>query len=82
LVPLHAVGRATPVSPQSARGRIKKGRLTDGKVSKIDILRSDHPVFAKEAQRLFKGMRKWMPAHTGEKPVAVSYVYPLTFKLE
>ena len=53
---------------------------TDGQVSKIDILKSDHPLFSEEAQRLFKGMDKWLPAYVAEKPVEVSYVYPLTFK--
>ncbi len=52
----------------------------DGEVSNIDILKSDHPLFSEEAQRLFKGMGKWMPAYAAEKPVAVSYVFPLTFK--
>jgi TonB family protein len=53
---------------------------TDGEVSKVDILKSDHPLFAEEAQRLFKGMSKWMPAYLADNPVEVSYAYPLTFK--
>jgi TonB family protein len=75
--------------PAKARQQKIQGKVlvkftvgTEGKVSEIDILKSDHPLLAKEAQRLFKGMGKWMPAYAAEKPVAVSYVYPLTFRLE
>lgn len=75
--------------PPKARQQRVQGKVfvkftvgTDGEVSKIDILKSDHPLLSKEAHRLFKGMGKWMPAYAAEKPVAVSYVYPLTFKLE
>ena len=53
---------------------------TDGRVSKIDILKSDHPLLSEEAQRLIQGMGTWLPAYVAEKPVEVSYVYPITFK--
>lgn len=75
--------------PPKARQQKVQGKVfvrftvgTEGKVSEIDILKSDHPLLSKEAQRLIKGMGRWMPAYAAEKPVAVSYVYPLTFKLE
>jgi TonB family protein len=41
---------------------------TDGRVSKIDILKSDHPLFSEEAQRLIQGMGTWLPAYVAEKP--------------
>jgi TonB family protein len=75
--------------PAEARQQKIQGKVfvkftvgTDGEVSEINVLRSDHPLLAGEAQRLMKGMGKWLPAYAEEKPVAVSYVYPLTFKLD
>jgi protein TonB len=77
------------IYPAEARQQKIQGKVfvkfvvgTDGEVSKIDILKSDHPLFSEEAQRLCKGMGKWTPAYAAEKPVAVYYVFPLTFKLE
>jgi TonB family protein len=52
----------------------------DGYVNKVEFLQSDHVLFEQEAERLFKGMGKWIPAYVGESPIEVAYEYPLTFK--
>jgi TonB family protein len=52
----------------------------DGYVNKVEFLQSDHALFEQEAERLFKGMGKWIPAYVGKKPVEVAYEYPLSFK--
>jgi TonB family protein len=52
----------------------------DGQVNKVEFLQSDHVLFEQEAERLFKGMGKWIPAYVGDKPVEVAYEYPLSFK--
>jgi protein TonB len=52
----------------------------NGKVTKIEFLRSDHPLFEKEAKRILKGMDRWIPAYVNQQPVEVSYMYPFVFK--
>ncbi|MDO1449846.1 energy transducer TonB [Rhodocytophaga aerolata] len=74
--------------PQQAREQRIEGKVyakftvgKKGKITKIEFLQSDHPLFEKEAERLLKGMGKWIPAYVDEQPVEVSYMYPFTFKL-
>jgi TonB family protein len=74
--------------PQQAREQQIEGKVyakftvgKKGKITKIEFLQSDHPLFEKEAERLLKGMGKWIPAYVNEQQVEVSYIFPFTFKL-
>lgn len=52
-----------------------------GDISKVEVVRSRHEALDKEAVRLIKAMPKWEPGLMDGKPVSVTYILPVTFKL-
>ncbi|MBN2669414.1 MAG: energy transducer TonB [Bacteroidales bacterium] len=54
----------------------KKGKVTD-----VEIARGVDPYLDKEALRVVKSMPDWAPGKQRGKPVKVSYIVPINFKL-
>jgi len=54
----------------------KKGNVVD-----VEVVRGVDPYLDKEALRVVKGMPKWKPGKQRGKPVKVSYIVPINFKL-
>jgi periplasmic protein TonB len=55
---------------------------TDGKVCDVGIVKSLDPEIDKEAIRVVSMLPTWTPGRRGEKPVPVSFIIPINFKLE
>ena len=75
--------------PQEARDKGIEGRVfigmvieKDGSVSKVKILRGIGGGCDEEAERVISSMPKWKPGKVGGKPVPVSYMLPVNFKLQ
>ena len=75
--------------PQMARESGIQGRVfvnfvveTDGSVSKVNVMRSLGGGCDEEAMRVVKSMPKWKPGKQRGKPVRVSYILPVNFKLQ
>jgi protein TonB len=75
--------------PQMARESGIQGRVfvnfvieTDGSVSKVNVMRSLGGGCDEEAMRVVKAMPKWKPGKQRGKPVRVSYILPVNFKLQ
>ena len=75
--------------PQMARESGIQGRVfvnfvieTDGSVSKVNGMRSLGGGCDEEAMRVVKAMPKWKPGKQRGKPVRVSYILPVNFKLQ
>ncbi len=65
-----------------------EGRVTlrfvvnrNGEVGSVEVVRSLDPLCDKEAQRVIKGMPRWIPGRQGGRAVAVYYTIPILFKL-
>ncbi|MDE6469243.1 MAG: M56 family metallopeptidase [Muribaculaceae bacterium] len=56
--------------------------LADGSIADINVLRSVSPELDAEAVRVAKALPRWTPGESGGKPVASSYVLPVTFRLQ
>jgi protein TonB len=54
----------------------------DGSVSNVKVLRGIGGGCDEEAVRVIKGMPKWKPGKQDGKPVRVSYMMPIIFKLQ
>ena len=54
----------------------------DGAVSNVKVLKSAQENLDKEAVRVVENMPKWTPGMDKGKPVRVSYVLPISFKLQ
>ena len=54
---------------------------TDGSVSNVIVLRGVDPSLDKEAIRLISSSPKWEPGKQRDKPVKVSYTFPVIFQL-
>ena len=54
---------------------------TDGTLSDIKVAKKVNPSLDAEALRVVKAMPKWVPGSHEGKPVSVSYVLPIAFKL-
>lgn len=54
----------------------------DGAIRNVKVMRGKHPALDKEALRLVRSMPKWTPGYNEGKPVSVSYLLPVTFKLQ
>ena len=54
----------------------------DGTISNVNVLESVDPFWDKEAVRVIKAMPRWKPGMHKGKPVSVSYVVPVNFKLQ
>ena len=75
--------------PQMARESGIQGRVfvnfvvePDGHVSYVKVLRSLGGGCDEEALRVVKAMPKWKPGKQRGKPVRVSYILPVNFKLQ
>ncbi|GHU74440.1 hypothetical protein FACS189413_19200 [Bacteroidia bacterium] len=53
----------------------------EGKIGKIEIAKSLHPLLDKEALRVIRQMPDWEPGLLDGKPVDVYYVLPIKFQL-
>jgi TonB-dependent SusC/RagA subfamily outer membrane receptor len=54
----------------------------DGSLSDIESANSVHPLLYAEAERVLSRSPKWTPGMNKGKPVRVSYILPLMFKIE
>ena len=75
--------------PQMARESGIQGRVfvnfvvePDGHVSNVNVMRSLGGGCDEEAIRVVKAMPKWKPGKQRGKPVRVSYILPVNFKLQ
>ena len=75
--------------PQIARESGIQGRVTvsftidkDGTLKDAKVLRGVEPSLDKEALRVVSSSPKWKPARHKGEPVAVTYVFPVIFKLQ
>ena len=76
------------VYPQKAKENGIEGRVfvgfiieKDGSVSNVKVLRGIGGGCDEEAVRVISAMPKWKPGKQGGKPVRVSYMMPINFKL-
>jgi TonB family protein len=76
------------VYPENAKNGGIQGRLvlqfticTDGKVRDVKVLRGIDPDLDAEAIRVVSSSPDWKPGSVNGKPVNVSYVFPIVFKL-
>jgi TonB family protein len=74
--------------PQEAKDKEIQGRVfvsfvieKDGSVNEVKVLRSIGGGCDEEAVRVIKAMPKWKPGKQEGKPVRVSYMMPINFKL-
>ena len=75
--------------PEEAKEKEISGRVfvsfvieKDGSVSNVKVLRGIGGGCDEEAVRVIKGMPKWKPGIQKGKPVRVSYMMPINFKLD
>ena len=75
--------------PEEAKDKEIQGRVfvsfiveKDGSVSNVEVKRGIGGGCDEEAVRVIKAMPKWKPGKQEGKPVRVSYMMPLNFKLE
>lgn len=54
----------------------------DGSISNVIVARGKHPALDQEAVRVVKKMPKWTPGRNNGAPVRVTYLLPVTFKLQ
>lgn len=55
---------------------------TDGNINDIKVIRGINPILDAEAIRVVESMPKWKPGKQEGKPVKVSYILPIVFKLK
>lgn len=74
--------------PQAARKEGVQGKVVlafvvekNGAIEKIEIIESAHPDLDAEAIRVIKNLKTWLPGIKNGEPVAVPFVYPITFRL-
>ena len=75
--------------PQAAKDKNIAGRVfvsfvieKDGSVNEVKVMRGIGGGCDEEAVRVIKGMPKWKPGIQKGKPVRVSYMMPINFKLD
>lgn len=54
----------------------------DGSISNVKVVRGKHPALDAEAVRVVKKMPKWVPGRNNGAPVRVTYLLPVTFRLQ
>lgn len=76
------------VYPEIAKENGVQGRVTlqftvgtDGSVSNVTVLRGVDPSLDKEAVRIVSSSPKWTPGRQRERPVKVTYTFPVIFQL-
>ena len=77
------------VYPQEAQEKGISGRVfvsfiveKDGSVSNVKVMRGIGGGCDEEAVRVISGLPKWKPGKMKGKPVRVSYMMPITFRLQ
>ena len=77
------------VYPEIAKENGIQGRVTlqftvntDGSVSNVVVLRGVDASLDKEAVRIVSSSPKWTPGRQRERPVKVTYTFPVIFKLQ
>ena len=77
------------VYPEEAKEKEIQGRVfigfvveKDGSIGEVKVLRGIGGGCDEEAVRVIKGMPKWKPGMQKGKPVRVSYMMPINFKLD
>ena len=77
------------VYPEIAKENGIQGRVTlqftvntDGSVSNVIVLRGVDASLDKEAVRIVSSSPKWTPGRQRERPVKVTYTFPVIFKLQ
>jgi TonB family protein len=75
--------------PQAAKEKGIEGKVfvsyivnKDGSVSDVKVVEAVNPLLDAEAVRVVSSMKKWTPGKNEGKPVAVSMVMPIMFKLK
>lgn len=75
--------------PEEAKEKGISGRVfvnfvieKDGSVTNVKVMRSIGELCDNEAVRVIKAMPKWKPGMQKGKPVRVSYIIPINFKLD
>ena len=76
------------VYPEIAKENGVQGRVTlqftvntDGSVSNVTVLRGVDPSLDKEAVRIVSSSPKWEPGRQRERPVKITYTFPVIFQL-
>ena len=76
------------VYPEIAKENGVQGRVTlqftvntDGSVSNVTVLRGVDPSLDKEAMRIVSSSPKWEPGRQRDRPVKVTYTFPVIFQL-
>ena len=54
----------------------------DGSITDVTVVKSVDPSLDKEAQRVVKGMPRWIPGKQNGSAVRVKYTVPVTFRLQ
>ncbi len=54
----------------------------DGSISGVKVARGKHPALDQEAVRVVKKMPRWTPGRNNGAPVRVTYMLPVTFRLQ
>jgi len=54
----------------------------DGSITNAQVARSKHPALDAEAVRIVRNMPRWSPGRNNGQPVRVTYILPVTFRLE
>jgi protein TonB len=74
--------------PKIAKEKGIEGRVyvqfvidTKGRVTKVKVVKGVDPHLNKEAIRVVKTMPNWIPGEYGGKKVPVSFIVPVSFKL-
>ena len=82
------LGNQIVYPPQAAEEGVS-GKVTvsfivekDGSISNVTVVRGKHPALDKEAVRVVSKMPKWIPGKNNGAPVRVTYMLPVTFKLQ
>lgn len=75
--------------PAAAAEEGVSGRVTvefivskTGTIENARVVRGRHPALDKEALRVVKAMPKWNPGRNNGQPVKVTYILPVTFRLQ
>ena len=76
------------VYPEIAKENGVQGRVTlqftirkDGTITNVKVLRGVEPSLDKEAVRVVSMSPKWKPGMQDDRPVSVSYTFPVIFQL-
>ncbi len=74
--------------PENAKRNGIQGRVTleftidtKGRVTNVKVLRGVHKLLDKEAVRVVSKSPRWTPGYVNQKPVRVTYTFPVIFQL-